>query len=96
MGSPRQEFWLADHLRETGCGVGIGVGGSFDVISGRVARAPRSCSAMRLEWLYRFVKEPRRWRGQLALPHLRARRTGSTPTVKAMILREASQRGSTR
>jgi len=31
MGSPRQEFWLAEHLRETGCGVGIGVGGSFDL-----------------------------------------------------------------
>jgi N-acetylglucosaminyldiphosphoundecaprenol N-acetyl-beta-D-mannosaminyltransferase len=72
MGSPRQEFWLADHLRETGCGVGIGVGGSFDVISGRVARAPQILQRMRLEWLYRLVKEPRRWRRQLALPHFAA------------------------
>ncbi|HEX3368117.1 MAG TPA: WecB/TagA/CpsF family glycosyltransferase, partial [Candidatus Cybelea sp.] len=72
MGSPRQEFWLADHLRETGCGVGIGVGGSFDVISGRVARAPQIVQRMRLEWLYRLVKEPRRWRRQLALPHFAA------------------------
>ena len=40
MGSPRQEYWLAEHLRATGCGAGIGVGGSFDVIGGRIERAP--------------------------------------------------------
>ena len=68
MGSPRQEFWLARHLRETGCGAGIGVGGSFDVISGRIARAPRFIRRFGLEWLYRLVKEPRRWKRQLALP----------------------------
>lgn len=68
MGSPRQEFWLAEHLRQTGCGAGVGVGGSFDVISGRVARAPRIARRLGLEWLYRLVKEPRRWRRQLALP----------------------------
>lgn len=68
MGSPRQEYWLAEHLRETGCGVGIGVGGSFDVIAGRIERAPRLIRTLGLEWLYRLVKEPRRWRRQLALP----------------------------
>jgi N-acetylglucosaminyldiphosphoundecaprenol N-acetyl-beta-D-mannosaminyltransferase len=68
MGSPRQEYWLAEHLRETACGVGIGVGGSFDVIGGRVARAPQLVRGLGLEWLYRLVTEPRRWRRQLALP----------------------------
>lgn len=68
MGSPRQEFWLAEHLRETGCGAGVGVGGSLDVISGRVARAPRIARRLGLEWLYRLITEPRRWRRQLALP----------------------------
>ncbi len=68
MGSPRQEFWLAQHLRQTGCGVGIGVGGSFDVIAGRVRRAPALIRRVGLEWLYRLVKEPHRWRRQLALP----------------------------
>lgn len=67
MGSPRQEFWLADHLAQTGCGAGIGVGGSFDVIAGRVARAPRFARRLGLEWLYRLITEPRRWRRQLAL-----------------------------
>lgn len=68
LGSPRQEFWLAEHLAETGCGVGIGLGGSFDVISGRVARAPAIVRRFGLEWFYRLLKEPQRWRRQLALP----------------------------
>ncbi|HZZ00721.1 MAG TPA: WecB/TagA/CpsF family glycosyltransferase, partial [Candidatus Baltobacteraceae bacterium] len=54
LGFPRQEFWLNDHLNETGCGVGIGVGGSFDVISGRVDRAPTVLRRFGLEWLYRL------------------------------------------
>jgi N-acetylglucosaminyldiphosphoundecaprenol N-acetyl-beta-D-mannosaminyltransferase len=68
MGFPRQEYWLSEHLHETGCGVGIGVGGSFDVIAGRIERAPQPIRRLGLEWLYRLVKEPRRWRRQLALP----------------------------
>jgi N-acetylglucosaminyldiphosphoundecaprenol N-acetyl-beta-D-mannosaminyltransferase len=68
MGFPRQEYWLAAHLRETGCGVGIGVGGSFDVIAGRIDRAPQLVRRLGLEWFYRLVREPRRWRRQLALP----------------------------
>jgi N-acetylglucosaminyldiphosphoundecaprenol N-acetyl-beta-D-mannosaminyltransferase len=69
LGSPRQEFWLAAHLAATGCGAGIGVGGSFDVISGRVKRAPMTWRALGLEWLYRLVREPQRLRRQLALPY---------------------------
>jgi len=68
MGSPRQEYWLAEHLRDTGCGVGVGVGGSFDVVAGRVRRAPAPVRRIGLEWLYRLVREPYRWRRQLALP----------------------------
>jgi N-acetylglucosaminyldiphosphoundecaprenol N-acetyl-beta-D-mannosaminyltransferase len=69
MGSPRQEVWLAQHLRATGCGAGIGVGGTFDVIGGRVERAPYAFRRLGLEWLYRLAHEPHRWRRQLALPH---------------------------
>jgi N-acetylglucosaminyldiphosphoundecaprenol N-acetyl-beta-D-mannosaminyltransferase len=68
LGSPRQETWIADHLRETGCSVGIGVGGSFDVLAGNVQRAPALWRRLNLEWLYRLVREPERWRRQLALP----------------------------
>jgi N-acetylglucosaminyldiphosphoundecaprenol N-acetyl-beta-D-mannosaminyltransferase len=69
LGSPRQELWLADYLKETGCAVGIGVGGSFDVLAGNVARAPAQWRRLNLEWLYRLVREPSRWRRQLALPY---------------------------
>ena len=68
MGSPRQEFWLAENLRATGAGAGIGVGGSFDVLGGRVERAPIAFRRLGLEWLYRLAQEPHRWRRQLALP----------------------------
>ncbi|MDQ2663769.1 MAG: WecB/TagA/CpsF family glycosyltransferase [Candidatus Eremiobacteraeota bacterium] len=68
LGSPRQEMWLASHLSATGAGVGIGIGGSFDVISGRVRRAPDAFRRLHLEWFYRLLREPRRWRRQLALP----------------------------
>lgn len=68
MGFPRQELWLHEYLAQTGCGAGIGVGGSFDVISGKVERAPRIWQRLGLEWLYRLVTQPHRWRRQLALP----------------------------
>jgi N-acetylglucosaminyldiphosphoundecaprenol N-acetyl-beta-D-mannosaminyltransferase len=68
LGSPRQEFWIAERLKETGASVGIGVGGSFDVLAGNVQRAPLLWRRLNLEWLYRLVSEPARWRRQLALP----------------------------
>ncbi len=48
--------------------VGIGVGGSIDVWGGTVTRAPKLIQRMNLEWLYRLVRQPSRWRRQLALP----------------------------
>ncbi len=69
LGSPRQEYWLAENLQASGCAVGIGVGGSFDVISGRVQRAPMFWRRFGIEWLYRLGREPHRWRRQLALPY---------------------------
>lgn len=68
LGSPRQEMWIAKNLAATGAAVGIGVGGSFDVLAGNVARAPYAWRWLNLEWFYRLVKEPKRWRRQLALP----------------------------
>jgi N-acetylglucosaminyldiphosphoundecaprenol N-acetyl-beta-D-mannosaminyltransferase len=69
LGSPRQELWMARNLRATGCGAGIGIGGSFDVISGRVKRAPMIWRHLGMEWLYRLMREPQRFRRQLALPY---------------------------
>ncbi|MNN97744.1 putative N-acetylmannosaminyltransferase [compost metagenome] len=51
----------------------MGVGGSFDVISGRTKRAPMAFRKLRLEWLYRLLKEPTRFRRMLALPKFAVR-----------------------
>ena len=68
LGSPKQEQWLARYLPQTGCRVGIGIGGSLDVYAGNVKRAPDGVQRAGLEWAYRLAREPRRWRRQLALP----------------------------
>jgi N-acetylglucosaminyldiphosphoundecaprenol N-acetyl-beta-D-mannosaminyltransferase len=68
LGSPKQEYWMDEFLPATKCGVGIGIGGSFDVLAGKVERAPRIWQQLGLEWLHRLIREPSRWRRQLALP----------------------------
>jgi N-acetylglucosaminyldiphosphoundecaprenol N-acetyl-beta-D-mannosaminyltransferase len=67
LGAGRQEKWLNHHLAELKT-VGMGIGGSLDVISGRKKRAPEWVQAMYIEWLYRLITEPQRWKRQLALP----------------------------
>jgi N-acetylglucosaminyldiphosphoundecaprenol N-acetyl-beta-D-mannosaminyltransferase len=68
LGSPNQELWLVQNLAATGCNVGIGIGGTLDVLAGSVQRAPEIWQKLGLEWFYRLVREPWRWRRQLALP----------------------------
>jgi N-acetylglucosaminyldiphosphoundecaprenol N-acetyl-beta-D-mannosaminyltransferase len=68
LGFPRQELWARRHAPALGPVVCIGVGGSLDVLSGRVRRAPRLLRSLGLEWLYRLVSEPQRLGRQLALP----------------------------
>lgn len=68
LGAPRQEQWLAAHLAATGARVGIGVGGTFDVYAGRTRLAPEWIRALGLEWLYRLVRQPRRWRVAAGIP----------------------------
>jgi N-acetylglucosaminyldiphosphoundecaprenol N-acetyl-beta-D-mannosaminyltransferase len=46
----------------------MGVGGSFDVLSGQLKRAPIWMQKMHLEWFYRLLQQPSRWRRMLALP----------------------------
>jgi alpha-1,3-mannosyltransferase len=66
MGNPHQETWLHDHLKETGCQLGFGVGGLFDFTAGVVRRAPVWVQAARIEWLYRLIQQPGRlWRRYL-------------------------------
>ena len=68
LGSPKQELWIRDHKDQLPVKVFQGVGGSFDVYAGNVERAPEFFRNNGLEWLYRLVKEPKRFKRQLALP----------------------------
>lgn len=67
-GIPKQEKWIRRYMEQLQVPVAIGVGGSFDVISGRIRRAPRWMQVAGLEWLYRTVKEPKRIPRLAALP----------------------------
>ncbi len=60
MGSPRQEYWIWNHRHEINATFCMGVGGSFDVASGNVKRAPRLFRMTGTEFLFRFVLEPRK------------------------------------
>ena len=73
LGVPRQEFWIRDNLRGVGPATCIGVGGAFDVWSGRSPRAPEAWRRAHLEWLYRLIREPSRVGRQLALPEFALR-----------------------
>ena len=68
LGAPGQEFWIQKFKKTLEVPVSIGVGGSFDVIAGLKSRAPGWVISANLEWLYRLLKEPSRFKRQLALP----------------------------
>ena len=60
MGNPRQEAWLAEYQERSGAIVGLGVGAMFDRFAGVVQRPPAIVLKLRVEWLYRLLREPRR------------------------------------
>lgn len=60
LGIPMQEELIYKHLSEFKKGIFVGVGGSFDVISGTKKRASKVFQKLNLEWLYRLIKEPKR------------------------------------
>lgn len=68
LGSPLQEKWIHNYQKTLRVKICMGVGGSFDVISGAVPAAPNYFRKLGIEWLYRLIKEPRRFKRQLALP----------------------------
>lgn len=67
-GSPAQDSWIARNLRETGASCAIGVGGSLDYVAGAARRAPPWMRKNNLDWLWRLMVQPWRWRRMLALP----------------------------
>jgi N-acetylglucosaminyldiphosphoundecaprenol N-acetyl-beta-D-mannosaminyltransferase len=68
LGAGHQEKWLNQHLADLNVPVSMVIGGSLDVLSGRKSRAPKWIQALYIEWLYRLITEPNRWKRQLALP----------------------------
>lgn len=60
MGPPKQEEWIDIHKKDLDVSAFWAVGALFDVISGRIQRAPKWMQRLGLEWLYRLIKEPKR------------------------------------
>lgn len=74
-GAPAQIHWIQRNLialETADVKVVAGVGGALDYISGHTPWAPAVVRRLGLEWLYRLIREPWRWRRQLVLPHFAA------------------------
>lgn len=67
-GAPKQDLWIANNKKELNIPVMMGVGGTFDFIVGIQIRAPKIWRDLGFEWLWRLIREPWRWKRQLALP----------------------------
>ena len=68
LGSPRQEIWAHENKKKlSGVGVIMCLGGALDVWSGNIRRAPEIFIKMRFEWLWRMIREPKRF---AALPKM--------------------------
>ena len=68
LGAPKQEKWLAKYREQLKPCLLMGIGGSFDVLAGRMQRAPKWMQDAKLEWLFRLLKQPSRFGRMLALP----------------------------
>lgn len=79
MGMPRQELFILDTASKIGAKIGIGVGGSLDVHSGTVKRAPTIFQKLRVEWLWRLLLNPRKIAKVKNLPVFYFRVRGQKP-----------------
>lgn len=68
LGAPRQEKWIDENIKKLGIKVGVGVGGSLDVMAGTVKRAPEVYQKLGLEWFYRLITNPKRAKRMMNLP----------------------------
>ncbi len=68
LGAPKQESWMLKHKDELGIKLCIGVGGSFDVMSGKLKRAPQVFIKLGLEWFHRLISQPTRFKRMMKLP----------------------------
>ena len=68
LGAPKQEKWILAHRAELKPRILMGIGGSFDVLAGKMERAPKWMQDASLEWAFRLYKQPSRFMRMLALP----------------------------
>lgn len=68
LGAPKQEFWIHRNMYRLSCKVCIGVGGSIDIFAGKATLAPEIIRKLGFEWLYRLIREPRRYKRMMDLP----------------------------
>lgn len=68
IGFPKQEKWIYTHIKDLNIKTAVGVGGSFDVMSGNVKRAPKFFINHGLEWFYRLITQPSRFARMMQLP----------------------------
>ncbi len=69
LGAPKQEKWIYKYRKRLQVKVAMGVGGSIDIWAGTAKRAPKIYQDLGLEWFYRLLKEPWRYKRMMALPH---------------------------
>ncbi|WP_127585123.1 WecB/TagA/CpsF family glycosyltransferase [Paenibacillus koleovorans] len=73
LGAPNAERFIHKYRRQLNAKVAMGVGGSLDIIAGKVPRAPLVWRKLNAEWLFRLLNQPSRWRRQLILPRFAVR-----------------------
>jgi N-acetylglucosaminyldiphosphoundecaprenol N-acetyl-beta-D-mannosaminyltransferase len=58
--APKQDFWIQKNFDRLDVNIALGIGGAFEVTAGIIARAPKWMQKNGLEWLFRFLQEPKR------------------------------------
>jgi N-acetylglucosaminyldiphosphoundecaprenol N-acetyl-beta-D-mannosaminyltransferase len=81
LGAPKQELWMRRNLDKVGPALMLGLGGTLDLLAGRVKRAPAVFRRLGLEWLYRAAR-PSRWKRAMAIPRFMAAVNGQAREEK--------------
>lgn len=91
LGSPKQDFWLAEHRARIMAPVLLAVGAAFDFHSGRIRRAPKWMQQTGTEWLYRLATEPRRLAGRYTVANARFVRIVAAERLRRFLNRGSRQ-----
>jgi len=93
LGSPRQEMWIQQYLPKLRVKVIQGIGGTLDVVAGKVRRAPAWMQAAGMEWFYRLLCQPSRiWR-QLQLARFAWEVIATTMRSRILLLSDVPKKG---